>query len=97
LQIQSAQTKRRIAVIDNGDAHAAGATRAFFCTGLPLAAVLVIGTAVLSLPGPAAAKPEFAAKTGLPCANCHVNPAGSGPLKPFGERFKANGYSVPKK
>jgi hypothetical protein len=84
-------------VIDVGAARAASARRVFLRIGLPLAASLAMGTAIVSLPGPAAAKPEFAAKTGLPCSNCHVNPAGSGPLKPFGEKYKANGYTLPKK
>jgi hypothetical protein len=46
---------------------------------------------------PATAKPEFAAKTGFPCAQCHVSQTGGGALKSFGEAFKANGYEVPKK
>ena len=46
---------------------------------------------------PANAKPEFAAQTGLPCGQCHQNPAGGGKLKSFGEKFKANGNKVPKK
>jgi hypothetical protein len=50
---------------------------------------------LLSLP--AAAKPEFAAKTGFPCGQCHVTQTGGGALKPFGEAFKANGYEVKKK
>ena len=43
---------------------------------------------------PANAKPEFAAQTKLPCGQCHVNPAGSGKLKAFGEKFKANGNKL---
>jgi hypothetical protein len=82
-------------VTDVGATRAAIARSVFLWTGLPLAAALV--TAIVSSPGPAVAKPEFAAKTGLPCSNCHVNPAGSGPLKPFGEKYKANGYTLPKK
>ena len=50
----------------------------------------VVGTA------PANAKPEFAAQTGLPCGQCHQNPAGGGKLKSFGEKFKANGNKIPK-
>jgi hypothetical protein len=42
------------------------------------------------------AKPEFAAQTKLPCGQCHTNPSGSGKLKAFGEKFKANGYKLPK-
>ena len=62
------------------------------------AALAIAGAAILavSAPQPAAAKPEFAAKTGLPCGQCHVSATGGGPLKPFGEAYKANGYNVPK-
>jgi hypothetical protein len=63
-----------------------------------LAAVLAIGAVfVLSAPRSANAKPEFAAATGKPCGTCHKNPGGGGPLKPFGEAFKANGYKLPGK
>ena len=63
-----------------------------------LAAVLAIGAVfVLSAPRSGNAKPEFAAATGKPCGTCHKNPAGGGPLKPFGEAFKANGYKLPGK
>jgi hypothetical protein len=67
-------------------ASLAGAAIALFVTG-------AIGIA----PGPAQARPEFAAKTGLPCGQCHVNPAGGGPNTAFGKAFKANGYNLPKK
>jgi hypothetical protein len=52
------------------------------------AAAAVVGTT------PANAKPEFAAQTGLPCGQCHTNPAGGGKLKAFGEKYKANGFKV---
>lgn len=52
--------------------------------------------AQLVVPTAANAKPEFAAQTGLPCGQCHVNPAGGGKLKSFGEKFKANGYKLKK-
>ena len=52
------------------------------------AAATVVGTT------PANAKPEFAAQTGLPCGQCHTNPAGGGKLKAFGEKYKANGFKV---
>jgi len=61
------------------------------------AALLIGGSIVLIAPRDAAAKPEFAAQTGLPCGQCHVNPAGGGKLKAFGEKFKANGFKVPGK
>ncbi len=57
------------------------------------AIVLLSGTFA---PRAASAKPEFSAQTKLPCGQCHVNPAGSGPLKPFGQKFKANGFKVKK-
>jgi len=58
------------------------------------AALLIGGTFALLAPRTASAKPEFAAQTGLPCGQCHVNPAGGGKLKAFGEKFKANGFKV---
>jgi hypothetical protein len=60
------------------------------------ATALVGATFALLAPSPANAKPEFAAQTGLPCGQCHVNPGGGGKLKPFGEQFKANGYKLKK-
>lgn len=75
--------------------------RSFRSTGLCLAAgvataLLVSATATVVGTTPANAKPEFAAQTGLPCGQCHANPAGGGKLKSFGEKFKANGNKVPK-
>lgn len=63
--------------------------------GLPagIAATALIAFIALA-PRHAAAKPEFAAQTKLPCGQCHVNPAGGGTLKPFGQKFKANGYKL---
>ena len=59
---------------------------------LAVAGLLALGVTIA--PHPAAAKPEFAAQTGLPCGQCHSNPAGGGKLKAFGEKFKANGNKV---
>lgn len=59
-----------------------------------LALISIAGAFVA--PTPANAKPQFAAQTGLPCGRCHVNPAGGGPLKPFGKKFKANGFKLKK-
>jgi hypothetical protein len=56
------------------------------------AAILIVGTMSLIVSQPASAKPEFAAQTGKPCANCHVNPAGGGKRTAAGEKFKANGF-----
>jgi hypothetical protein len=58
-----------------------------------MAAAALVATVTLA-PREAAAKPEFAAQTKLPCGQCHVSPGGSGPLKPFGQKFKANGYKL---
>ena len=65
------------------------------CLAAGIATALLVGTtATLVGTTPANAKPEFAAQTKLPCGQCHVNPAGSGKLKAFGEKFKANGFKV---
>jgi hypothetical protein len=61
-----------------------------------VAALLVSAAAAIVGPTPANAKPEFAAQTGMPCGQCHQNPAGGGKLKSYGEKFKANGNKVPK-
>jgi hypothetical protein len=58
-----------------------------------MAGAALVATITLA-PQQAAAKPEFAAQTKLPCGQCHVNPGGSGALKGFGQKFKANGYKV---
>ena len=57
-------------------------------------AALVAGVVLIATPREASAKPEFGAQTGLPCGQCHSNPAGGGKLKAFGEKFKANGNKV---
>jgi hypothetical protein len=59
--------------------------------------LLAAGMMMLSAPGPAQATPQFAAQTHLPCARCHVNPAGGGPRNAFGKAFEANGNKLPKK
>ena len=61
--------------------------------GLGTAALIAAAMLVVT-PREAAAKPEFAAQTGMPCGQCHSNPAGGGKLKAFGEKFKANGNKV---
>jgi len=55
-------------------------------------AIVIAGAMSLAFSQSANAKPEFAAQTGKPCGQCHVNPAGGGKLKPAGEKFKANGF-----
>ena len=61
--------------------------------GLMAIIVLAAGALVISA-RQASAKPEFAAQTKLPCGQCHQNPAGGGALKPFGQKFKANGFKL---
>lgn len=53
------------------------------------AATLIAGMMITFAPRTAEAKPEYAVQTGRACGACHQNAAGSGPLKPAGERFKA--------
>jgi len=55
-----------------------------------LAAVAKLGT------GEANATEVFSRQTRLPCAQCHVSPAGGGKLTAKGQQFKANGYKLPK-
>ena len=71
--------------------HAKINTRIVFAAA---ATLLIAGAMSLAAPQQANAKPEFAAQTGKPCGQCHANPAGGGKLKPFGEKFKANGFKI---
>ncbi len=52
------------------------------------AAILIAGMMITVAPRTAEAKAEYSAQTRNPCGVCHQNPAGSGPLKPAGEKFK---------
>jgi len=56
--------------------------------GAIAAAAIIGGALTIAAPRSADAKPEFAAKTGKPCSNCHQNPAGGGTLTGAGEKFK---------
>ncbi len=58
----------------------------------PVAAILIAGTMSKIDSQPASAKSELAAQIGKPYGQCHENPAGGGALKPFGQKFKDNGY-----
>jgi hypothetical protein len=69
----------------------------FRVLGAAVAALAVGGALMIAAPRSADAKPEFAASTGKPCGTCHQNPSGSGPLKAFGNAYKANGYKLPEK
>jgi hypothetical protein len=55
-----------------------------------LCAALVVASSV-----PTQARPAYALRTGLPCGQCHINPAGGGPRTAFGKAFAANGHRVP--
>ena len=59
-----------------------------------IAGIALVAGALTLGPRPAAALPQYAAQTKLPCGQCHVNPAGGGDLKPFGQKFKANGHKL---
>ncbi|MBI4509516.1 MAG: hypothetical protein HY698_07750 [Deltaproteobacteria bacterium] len=50
---------------------------------------LICGTALTLLPPVAAAVPRFAARTGMHCASCHVNPSGGGMRTPYGRNVYA--------
>jgi cytochrome c553 len=60
-------------------------------------ATMMAATTLIVLPRNAAATPVFAQQTGLPCGQCHENPAGGGKLKEFGQKFQANGNKLPGK
>jgi hypothetical protein len=82
---------------DTGSVSVSRPTSIYLRPVLPIAAAtLIIAVTIVHSSGPAAAKPEFAVKTGLQCGRCHVSPGGGGKLTPFGEAFKANGLKVPK-
>lgn len=61
-------------------------TECAFLAGLILTILLALS------PQMVLATPEYAERTGLQCASCHVNPAGGGRLTPEGEKFlQSNG------
>jgi hypothetical protein len=60
-------------------------------------ATWMAATVLIVLPRKVAATPVFAEQTGLPCGQCHENPAGGGKLKEFGQKFQANGNKLPDK
>jgi hypothetical protein len=57
-------------------------------------AIWMAATMLIVLPRKAAATPVFAQQTGLPCGQCHENPAGGSKLKEFGQKFQANGNKL---
>jgi len=60
-----------------------------------LSAALMMGLVSILPMQKAQATPAYAAQTKLPCAKCHVNPAGGGPRTDFGNKFQANGHKLP--
>jgi hypothetical protein len=57
------------------------------------AVAAVIATVAIG-PRQAHATPAYAAQTKKACGYCHVNPAGSGPRTPAGEKFLKNGHKL---
>ncbi len=56
----------------------------------------LLALAMVSMASEAAqALPIYAARTGLPCGQCHINPEGGGPRTSFGRAFAANGHRLP--
>jgi hypothetical protein len=94
----SRKTEKGFPMMPSGRRSASNSIRsAAACTAAAIATALLVSiTAGLVASTRASAKPEFAAQTGLPCGQCHANPAGGGKLKPFGEKFKENGFKVKK-
>ena len=59
---------------------------------LAIAGIAVfIFLAIISLSNPVHALPEYAKRTGEPCATCHVNPGGGGPRTLRGALWAAKG------
>lgn len=58
--------------------------------------ILVSGATFLAICSPADATTKYAQETGKPCAQCHQHPTGGTALTPFGEKFRANKYVLPK-
>lgn len=52
---------------------------------------LIVGVLLFAFRPSARALPEYMARTGEPCATCHVNPAGGGPLTARGSQWVAAG------
>jgi len=61
-----------------------------------LARALMLAVTVFTPQG-AKALPAYAARTGLACGQCHVDPGGGGPRNAFGRAFARNGHQIPGK
>ena len=59
------------------------------------AAAFMLATTAILMPRIANALPTYAVRTGLPCGQCHVDPAGGGPRTAFGRAFANNGHHLP--
>ena len=57
--------------------------------GSAVATLAVVSLIIGGTAGTAAAKPEYAQKTGKACGACHVNPSGGGKLTAASEKYKA--------
>jgi hypothetical protein len=69
---------------------------AFLASVAAIASAALLAARIGSLtPGAAQALPVYARRTGLPCGQCHVDPAGGGPRTAFGRAFAANGHRLP--
>jgi hypothetical protein len=60
-----------------------------------IAGALLTLAATMFTPQSAAALPVYAARTGLPCGQCHIDPGGGGPRNAFGRAFARNGHQLP--
>ncbi len=70
--------------------------RIFLACGATLTvAALALAMAAVLRPHAANALPFYAQRTGLPCAQCHLNPRGGGPRNAFGRAFARNGHQLP--
>jgi len=58
------------------------------------AAALMLTGGSLIAARPAQATGAYAGQTKLPCTRCHTTPSGTGPLTPFGQKFKDNGHQI---
>lgn len=60
--------------------------------GVILVTLLILAAASgFLLASPVAGLPDYAVRTGEPCATCHINPAGGGPRTPRGLAWVAAG------
>jgi len=78
----------------NGSGEFIMKTKVFALVCVMAVAGLIASTLSVTVSRPANATAQFAQQTGKSCGQCHQNPAGGGKLKPFGEKFKANGNKL---